>query len=55
MYIYNVSVSVDDEIQSDWLSWMSEEHIPEVMDTGYFTGFKIFKILLKEFVPSQCT
>lgn len=48
MYIYNVTVSVDNEIQSDWLSWMSEEHIPEVMDTGYFTGFKIFKVLLNQ-------
>ena len=31
MIVYNVTVSVDENITSDWLAWMKDEHIPEVM------------------------
>lgn len=46
MYLYNVSVSVNLDIEDDWLQWMKEEHIPEVMETGYFLGHEIFRVLL---------
>ncbi len=29
----------------EWLSWMKEEHIPEVMQSGCFTECKILKLL----------
>jgi len=29
----------------EWLSWMQEVHIPEVMATGCFTSFRILKVL----------
>jgi hypothetical protein len=29
----------------EWLKWMQEEHIPEVMQTGCFTECKILKLL----------
>lgn len=45
MYIYNVTVSVDKSVQEDWLKWMKEIHIPEVLNTGCFTGNQIFKVL----------
>lgn len=34
---YNVTVKPDQEIQKEWLQWMREEHIPDVMQTGCFT------------------
>ncbi len=29
----------------EWLAWMKEEHIPEVMQSGCFTECKILKLL----------
>ena len=44
MIIYNVTVKVDSEIQADWLEWMQSVHIPNVMDSGCFTGYDIMRL-----------
>lgn len=36
MFIYNVTLKVDESIHQDWLSWMKQVHIPDVMKTGCF-------------------
>lgn len=38
-HIYNVTVVVNPEVETRWLKWMREEHIPNVMDTGLFSSF----------------
>lgn len=48
MIIYNVTVNIDNDVHDDWLSWMKEVHIPEVMATGYFLENKICKVLVNE-------
>lgn len=45
MIIYNVTVNVEDDIHTDWISWMKSTHIPKVMDTGFFTKHKICKVI----------
>lgn len=45
MIIYNVTIKVHGSIKTEWLVWMKEEHIPEVMDTGCFTAFTILHLL----------
>ena len=45
MIIYNVTVNVEDEIHADWIVWMKEIHILEVMNTGFFVENKICKVL----------
>lgn len=45
MIIYNVTMSVDREVAADWLSWMKEKHMPDVLATGCFTKSAIFKVL----------
>jgi len=45
MYIYNVTVSIDKEVAKEWHHWMKTVHIPQVMDTGYFTEYKMCKVL----------
>ena len=45
MIIYSVTVSVEKGIHEDWLSWMKETHIPDVMSTGYFTENLITRVL----------
>ncbi|MEP4094962.1 DUF4286 family protein [Reichenbachiella sp.] len=48
MILYNVTVSIDESIESIWLRWMKEDHIPKVMETGLFVERKIFKLLSHE-------
>jgi hypothetical protein len=48
MIIYNVTVSVDYSAHDEWLNWMKQIHIPEVMETGKFIDCKMSKILADE-------
>ena len=45
MFIYNVTIKVLNEISSEWLIWLKEEHIPEVLSTGCFTDASILQLL----------
>jgi hypothetical protein len=45
MILYNVTVILEDEIQADWLHWMKEQHIPEIMDTSCFVSYRMLKVL----------
>lgn len=48
MIIYNVTVNIENDVQEEWLKWMKEKHIPDVMATGYFLENKICKVLVDE-------
>jgi Domain of unknown function (DUF4286) len=48
MIIYNVTINVDDSVHSEWLNWMRDVHIPEVMATGYFLENRFCRILVQE-------
>ncbi len=43
--IYNVTVVIEEAAEQEWLHWMKEVHIPEVMATGFFLDNRICKIL----------
>ena len=45
MLIYNVTVSINKTIEADWVQWMKEIHIPNVLNTGMFTGHQFYKVL----------
>lgn len=45
MLIYNVTVAVDKDIEIEWLRWMQQTHIPDVMATGMFVSSRMFKII----------
>ncbi len=47
MYIYNVTVNIDESIHDEWLEWI-KEHIPQVLSTGRFSNAKLTKVLVKE-------
>ncbi|MCS5663271.1 MAG: DUF4286 family protein [Flavobacteriales bacterium] len=48
MIIYNVTVNIEESIQKEWLTWMQETHIPEVMNTGMFISAKMTRVLVEE-------
>jgi hypothetical protein len=48
MFIYNVTVNVADDAHQQWLKWMKEKHIPDVMKTGCFIDNQVLKVLYVE-------
>jgi len=48
MIIYNVTMAVELDIHDEWINWMANEHIPEVMATGKFVDVKMYKVLLEK-------
>ena len=47
MILYNVTVCVEEAVSEQWVEWMKEIHIPEMMDTGCFEEHK-FLLLTNE-------
>lgn len=45
MFIYNVTLKVDNDIEHNWLVWLKEEHIPDMINTGCFTEASILQLL----------
>jgi hypothetical protein len=45
MIIYNVTIRVAAAIHTDWLHWLKNEHIPEVIQTGCFTHATILRLM----------
>ena len=45
MFIYNVTTHVEPTIESQWLAWMNEEHVPQMIQTGKFKKAIIFKVI----------
>ena len=48
MIEYNITISLDNDIELEWLHWMKTHHIPKVIDCGIFKKAKIKKIIMQE-------
>jgi hypothetical protein len=48
MIIYNVTVSVDQDVHEEWVLWMKNTHIPDVMATGLFLNSRLVRVLAEE-------
>lgn len=48
MILYNVTINIDNDVHDEWLRWMKEQHIPDMMATGLFIENKIARILAEE-------
>jgi hypothetical protein len=46
--IYNVTIKIDITIASQWLAWMQEEHMPEVLSTGLFDQYELYELIEPE-------
>jgi len=47
MIIYNVTIKIDKRVETEWLQWMKENHIPNVMKTGMFVEYKLCKMIFE--------
>ena len=48
MIIYNVTTNIDDTVHDQWLEWMQQKHIPEILATGKFSSARLVKVLIVE-------
>ncbi len=55
MIIYSVTISLDRGIEQNWLAWMQETHIPEVMATGHFEDYSFQQLLEPTVDPEMVT
>ncbi|WP_194766173.1 DUF4286 family protein [Tamlana sp. I1] len=47
MYIYNVTVNIDESVHDEWLIWIKEQ-IPKVLGTGKFEKATLTRVLVEE-------
>ncbi|GAA0716031.1 DUF4286 family protein [Aquimarina litoralis] len=48
MYIYNVTINIEESKNEEWLQWMKSEHIPDMLATGKFSKALMTKVLVDE-------
>lgn len=48
MILYNVTINVEDTVHNNWLEWMKTQHLPEVMSTGKFIEYKMYRIITRQ-------
>ena len=48
MYIYNVTVNIQEDVHDKWVEWMKNEHIPDMLNTGKFTKALMTKVMVNE-------
>lgn len=55
MVIYSVTVTIKKEIENEWVSWMKEAHLSDVMSKGYFESWKMLKMLIPASTANEIT
>ncbi len=55
MIIYNVTISLDSDVEKAWKAWMLAKHIPDVMATGFFESFELLHLLDPLVDPASVT
>ncbi|SFT76347.1 protein of unknown function [Algoriphagus locisalis] len=45
MILYNITFTVSNDIEEDFVQWMKGTHIPDIFATGLFTEHKFFRLL----------
>ena len=45
MIVYSVTTNIEESIKTEWLEWMKNTHIPEVMQTGMFKEYRFMRVL----------
>ncbi|MEH6764029.1 MAG: DUF4286 family protein [Aequorivita antarctica] len=48
MYIYNVTINIEETIHDRWLQWMRTEHIPAMLATGKFSKALMARVIIEE-------
>lgn len=45
MIIFNDTIIIEEAVHEQWLQWVKEVYIPEVMATGHFKSYQILNVI----------
>jgi hypothetical protein len=45
MIVYNITIKILPAIEKEWIEWQKTEHIPAIMASGHFTGYRFYRLL----------
>ena len=48
MYIYNVTINIEESVHDQWILWMKDIHIPDMLATGKFTEARMCRVMVEE-------
>lgn len=48
MILYNVTINIHESVHDQWMHWMQNKHIADVLATGKFTAARLVKVLVEE-------
>ncbi|GGE04005.1 DUF4286 family protein [Psychroflexus salis] len=48
MYIYNVTINIQEDVEQKWLNWMRDTHIPAMLNTGKFSKALMTRVDVEE-------
>ena len=48
MILYNVTINIHESVHDQWMRWMQEKHINNVLATGKFSAARMVKVLVEE-------
>ena len=48
MILYNVTINIHESVHGQWMQWMQEKHINDVLATGKFSSARLVKVLIEE-------
>ena len=48
MYIYNVTINIENSPHDNWIEWMKTTHIPAMLDTQKFSKALMTKVQIEE-------
>ena len=48
MILYNVTINIHESVHDQWMRWMQEKHISDVLATGKFSSARMVKVLVEE-------
>lgn len=53
MIIYNVTINIDESVHDQWLDWMQNKHITDMLATGRFSSARLVKVVVDEAVEGR--
>ncbi len=48
MIFYNVTINIHESVHYQWMKWMQEKHINDMLATGKFSSARMVKVLVEE-------
>jgi hypothetical protein len=45
MLLYNITIGIDKDIESNWLEWIKTYYVPKAMESGAFLSHKLYNVL----------